>query len=56
MENLIVWLIVAGAFGFIIKGFVKTYKGEGGCTGNCSGCTGKGPGNACDPDNIFLNK
>jgi len=40
MENFIVWLIVAAAIVFMIKGFVKTYKGEGGCGGSCGGCTG----------------
>jgi len=55
MENLIVWVIVAGALGFTIKGFIKTYKGEGGCgcSGSCSGCTGRDSDGPCDPGKMF---
>ena len=43
MENILVCLIVAAALVFIVRGFVKTYKGEGGCgcAGGCTGCHGR---------------
>ncbi|WDP92786.1 MAG: FeoB-associated Cys-rich membrane protein [Desulfobacter sp.] len=44
MENIIVGLVVAAAFAYVIKGLVKTWKGEGGC--NCSGGCGGCPGSA----------
>jgi len=60
MENLIVWIIVAGAFVFTIRGFIKSYKGDGGCgcSGSCSGCVGRDrdPHESCDPDKAFLHK
>ena len=58
MENLIVWLIVAGALVFMIKGFIKAYKGEGGCgcSGGCGGCSDRDQSGSCDPGKVFLDK
>lgn len=58
MENLVVWIIVAGALMFTIKGFIKTYKGDGGCgcSGSCGGCSGQSRDNTCDTDHPFLKK
>ncbi len=37
MENILVIIIVAGAIGFTIRGFIRAYKGESTC--NCGGCS-----------------
>ena len=36
MENLIVFLIVAIAAGYIIRLFYRQFKGRGGCSPGCS--------------------
>ena len=56
MENLIVGLIVAGALVFSVRGFIKTYKGEGdcGCGSSCGGCRDHSDGGcSCDPNTPF---
>ncbi len=53
---MIVWLIVAGALVFMIKGAINAYKGEGGCgcSSSCSGCSGRDSGGACDLGKEFI--
>lgn len=54
MENIIVGGIVAAAFVYVVKGLVKTFKGEGGCScaSACSGCSeNDGP---CGHDGQFM--
>ena len=47
MDQILVALIVAAAVAFTIRGFIRAYKGEGGC--KCSGCSCSSK-NACPPD------
>jgi len=54
MDNILVGIIVAGALGFCIRSFIKTYKGQGGC--NCSsggGCSSGGKKAHCSLEQPF---
>ncbi|MBU8910403.1 MAG: FeoB-associated Cys-rich membrane protein [Desulfobacterales bacterium] len=55
MDLIIVGMIVAGAVIFTVRGFIKSYKGEGDCSckDGCSSCSSKG---SCSPDFPIVNQ
>jgi hypothetical protein len=54
MDSIIVGIIVIAAVAFSIRSFVKTYKGDGGCScdGGCD-CSSEG---SCKSDFPIANK
>ena len=46
MGNILVGLIVAAAFFYMIRRMIKTFKGESSCSCGCEGCS-PGPRENC---------
>jgi len=55
MDSFIVGIIVIAAVIFSVKSFIKTYKGEGGCScgDGCTSCSSK---KSCSSDFPIVNK